>query len=93
MGDIVYRKPNTRYGSLTLTEVSDLLGGPIFTASGNGTDYEFYFDGTVKVGDKNGKGSINAVNDNVTTMDITLDDGTVITVEVNHGDGTVTVID
>ncbi len=93
LGDIVYRKPNTRYGSLTLTEVFDLLGGPIFTASGNGTDYEFYFDGTVKVGDKNGKGSINAVNDNVTTMDITLDDGTVITVEVNHGDGTVTVID
>ncbi len=92
LGDIVYRKPNTRYGSLKLTEVSDLLGEPILTATDNGTNYEFYFDGTVKVGDKSGKGSINSVNGNVTTMDITLDDGTVMTVEVNH-DGTVTVID
>ena len=93
LGEIVYRKPNTRYGSLKLTEVSDILGGPIFTAEGNGIDYEFNFDGTVKVGDKNGRGSINSVSGNVTTMEITLEDGTVMTVEVNHIDHTVTVIE
>ena len=95
-GENVYRQPLTTFGSLKLNEVNDLLGGPIFTAEGNGTKYEFNFDGSVKVGDKNGSYLIDSVDGNVTTVAITLEDGTVITVEVNHANhdnGTATGID
>ncbi|MDE6105455.1 MAG: hypothetical protein K2G38_07230, partial [Clostridia bacterium] len=91
-GANVYRKPNTRFGRIELTIV-DILGGPIFTAQDkDGTEYKFNFDGTGEVGDKSGSYLLNAVDEDKTTVDITID-GKKITAVVDHNDETLKVID
>lgn len=89
-GELIFRKTNSyTWNRLQLTQ-TDVLGGPIFTATdGSGVKYGFNFDGTIDIGDESGTYLLRKVSGDKTTVVINVS-GEEFVAEVDHVNGTLT---
>ena len=91
-GEDIYKKTTGSNLNRMRIKKIDIVNSPIFSATDDdGTSYEFYMDGAVKVGNVNGDFATSSVDGNVTCGIITID-GKELSVEVNHDDHSVKVV-